>query len=226
MTIKNIIKNGVYENIVGGSGVSPIDIVVILGLALLFGLYVYFVYRQTSKVAFYSKDLNMTLAGMPIVVAAIMLAMQSNLLVSLGMVGALSIVRFRNAVKNPLDLLYLFWAISVGIICGVGLYLLVAILCVVMTVFVIVLSVLPATKANSLLVISADYACCDLDELRGAIKKWTTYRKEKSTLVKRNELELIVEIRCSKSRELIESLNTLEGVLQINYLSHDGVYRV
>ena len=119
----NAIKDAVYKGVGGGTGLTFTDIMLILLIALVLGIYIYAVYKLTSKSAFYSKDLNITLAGMVIIVAFIMIAMQSSLVVSLGMVGALSIVRFRNAIKNPMDLLYLFWAMSTGIICGVGLKL-------------------------------------------------------------------------------------------------------
>lgn len=130
MSIKDVIKSSVYESLGGGTNLSARSILLLLAIAALVGIYIFMVYKLSSKSAFYSRDLNVTLAGMPIIVAAIMIAMQSNLLVSLGMVGALSIVRFRNAVKNPMDLLYLFWSISAGIIVGVGLYLLSFALCI------------------------------------------------------------------------------------------------
>lgn len=153
MSVKDVIRNSVYESLGGGTNLSARGILFILMIACLIGLYIYFVYKMTSKAAFYSKDLNITIAGLPVIVAAIMIAMQSNLIVSLGMVGALSIVRFRNAVKNPLDLLYLFWTISVGIISGVGLSVLAIGLCIVMTTLLLVLEMLPNSKANSLLVL-------------------------------------------------------------------------
>ena len=118
MSVKDVIKKSVYESLAGGTGLSFKEVVIIFLMAFIIGLYVYMVYKLSSKAAFYSKDTGITIAGMPVVIAAIMVAMQSNLIVSLGMVGALSIVRFRNAVKNPLDILYLFWSISAGIICG------------------------------------------------------------------------------------------------------------
>ena len=128
MSVKDVIKRSVYESLGGGTNLSALNVVLIIGIACLVGLYIFYVYKLTTKSAFYSKDLNVTMAGLPLIIAAIMIAMQSNLLVSLGMVGALSIVRFRNAVKNPLDLLYLFWSVSAGIIVGVGLYVLAFIL--------------------------------------------------------------------------------------------------
>ena len=130
MSVKDVIKSSVYESLAGGTGLSFKEVVVVFFMAFLIGLYVYMAYKLSSKAAFYSRDTGITIAGMPVVIAAIMVAMQSNLIVSLGMVGALSIVRFRNAVKNPLDILYLFWSISAGIICGVGLTLLAVLLCI------------------------------------------------------------------------------------------------
>lgn len=105
MSVKDVIKNSVYQSLGGGAAMSVKTVFLILTAACLIGIYIFLVYKLSSRSAFYSKDLNITMAGMPVVVAAIMIAMQSNLLVSLGMVGALSIVRFRNALKNPLDLL-------------------------------------------------------------------------------------------------------------------------
>ena len=117
-------KNSVLEAIGAGKGLSAWTVVIILAMA-----------------------------GLPLIVAVIMIAMQSNLLVSLGMVGALSIVRFRNAVKNPIDLLYLFWSISVGIIVGIGLYLLGIVLSILMTLLLLVLNIVPNGKTPELLVL-------------------------------------------------------------------------
>ena len=88
----------------------------------LLALYIFAIYRLVTRKVFYSKNFNISLAVMSLITAAIILAMQSNLVISLGMVGALSIVRFRTAIKDPMDLAFLFWSISVGIICGAGLY--------------------------------------------------------------------------------------------------------
>ena len=153
MSVKDVIKNSVYESLGGGTTMSAKTVILILLIACLMGVYIFLVYKLSSKTAFYSKDLNLTIAGMPVIVAAIMIAMQSNLLVSLGMVGALSIVRFRNALKNPLDLLYLFWAISAGIITGVGLYVLALVLSFIMTLLLFLIDKIPSAKAPELLVL-------------------------------------------------------------------------
>lgn len=226
MSIKDVIKNSVYESLGGGTNLSAMNILLILAIACLIGLYIFAVYKLSSKSAFYSKDLNVTMAGMPLIIAAIMIAMQSNLLVSLGMVGALSIVRFRNAVKNPIDLLYLFWSISAGIIVGVGLYILALVLCIVMTILLIVLDMVPNSKAPDLLVLRAKSDQVDYAGLESLMKEYCKYHKEKSRCIKNGEAELIIEIKSSRKEELLQKLTANEHMTQVNCISHDGECRV
>ncbi|MBQ6995441.1 MAG: DUF4956 domain-containing protein [Lachnospiraceae bacterium] len=226
MSVKDVIKNSIYEQLGGGTGISAINIIMILLLACLIGVYIFFIYKLMSKAAFYSKDLNITLAGMPIIVAAIMLGMQSSLIVSLGMVGALSIVRFRNAVKNPLDLLYLFWSVSTGILCGVGLSMLVIILCIIMTIMLAVLGWLPNSKADSLLVIRTTNDMSEWQDIKNLIHKHSKYYKEKSRNITKVSAEIIIELRCTNEEELLNGLNKIESIQQLNLLSHDGEYRI
>lgn len=224
MSVKDVIKSSVYNKLGGGTGLQASDIILILCIACVVGVYMYVLYKSTSKNAFYSKDLAITLAGMPVIIAAIMIAMQSNLLVSLGMVGALSIVRFRTAVKNPLDLLYLFWSISAGIICGVGLYLLSIGLTVIMTILVIVLSKLPNARANSILVISSSKDV-DWGNVKKLISQNVQYSKEKSRCIKNQNTELIFEIRTTNEDALIDELRKAGDFSSISILSHDGELR-
>ncbi len=226
MSIKDVIKSSVYESLGGGTNLSAGNIILILGVACLLGLYIFAVYKLSSKSAFYSKDLNVTMAGMPLIIAAIMIAMQSNLLVSLGMVGALSIVRFRNAVKNPVDLLYLFWSISTGIIVGVGLYVLALVLCIVMTILLIVLDMIPNAKAPDLLVLRAKEEEMDYAGLEKLLKEYCRYHKEKSRCIKNGETEMIIEMRSSKKEELLRNLSADKHMTQVNCISHDGECRV
>lgn len=226
MSIKDIIKTSVYESLGGGTSLSMPNIILILFVSCLIGLYIYAIYKTTSKAAFYSKDLNITLAGMTVIVSAILVAMQSSLIVSLGMVGALSIVRFRNAVKNPLDLLYLFWSISAGIICGVGLYTLSILLCIIMTILLIALGLVPSSKAASILVIRGPSSEVDWNEINNSVKIHCKYYKEKSCSIKNNETELIIELSTSEKEILLSDLSKITQLHQINFLSHDGEYRI
>lgn len=226
MSVKDVIKNSVIDAIGGGGGLSTGTVVMILAAACLMGIYIYAVYKLSAKSAFYSKDLNITLAGLPLIVAAIMIAMQSNLLVSLGMVGALSIVRFRNAVKNPMDLLYLFWSISVGIIIGIGLYLLGVVLSILMTVLLLILDIVPNNKAPELLILRSADKKMDYDALYKEIKSSCGYYKEKARCVKNGEVELIIEVRMKNKEELLDKLNNMKELTQVNCLAHDGECRV
>lgn len=226
MSVKDVIKNNVYESFGGGTGLSAWSILIILAAACLIGCYIFMIYKFSSKAAFYSKDLNITLAGMTLITAGIMIAMQSNLLISLGMVGALSIVRFRNAVKNPMDLLYLFWAISAGIICGVGLYALAIMLCAAMTVLLLILEAIPFSKASSLLVIRGDSAHMDCEYIKDIVKKYSKYVKEKSRSIKNNETELIIEVKTAAPEKMLKELSEGNRMLRIHFLTHDGESRI
>lgn len=226
MSVKDVIKSSVYESLGGGTNLSAASIMLVIIIACLIGMYIFAVYKLTSKSAFYSKDLNVTMAGLPLIVAAIMIAMQSNLLVSLGMVGALSIVRFRNAVKNPLDLLYMFWSISAGIIVGVGLYILAFVLCIIMTILLLVLDMVPNAKAPDLLVLRGDAAGMDYEKLEGILKECCKNHKEKSRTIKNGEAELIIEVKLSKKQDLLQKLDDTKIFTQINCISHDGECRI
>lgn len=226
MSAKDVIKNSIYESLGGGTGLSFYKIFLIILLSCLMGVYIYTIYRTTSKAAFYSRDLNVTIAGLTVIVAAIMIAMQSNLIVSLGMVGALSIVRFRNAVKNPLDLLYLFWSISAGIICGVGLFSLSFVFCIVMTVLLMVLEKVPNSKASALLVLKSSSGEADWENINSIIGKNSKYWKEKSRSIKNGETEVIIELKTLKEEVLLKELTELKYLSQINFLSHDGEFRI
>lgn len=224
MSIKDIIKDSVYKTFAGSSGLSFWEVGWVLLAALLCGLFIYLIYRLFTKSTFYSKDMNITLAGTVVVVAAIMVAMQSSLVVALGMVGALSIVRFRTAVKSPLDLLYLFWSISIGIICGVRLYTLAAVLCIMMTVLIFILSRLPGSKAPVLAVIRVREQCSAQDIL-SILKKHSKRIKENSVVMKNNEREYIYEIFSPDRDMIIEQMSKLDGMVSVNILSHSGEMR-
>ena len=122
MSYKDIFKNS-FLNGYASSAIDTKTILIGLGITAVLGIFIFFIYRAITRKTFYNKTFNLSLPAMAIITAAIILTIQSNIVLSLGMVGALSIVRFRTAVKDPLDLVFLYWAISIGIICGAGLSL-------------------------------------------------------------------------------------------------------
>lgn len=226
MSTKDVIKNNILESLAGGTYLDAKTILGILFFAALIGVYVYLVYRFSAKKAFYSKDLNITMAGMPIIVAAIMIAMQANLLVSLGMVGALSIVRFRTAVKNPFDLLFLFWTISAGIICGVNLKALALVLCAVMTILILVLQTVPQMSAPSVLLIRGDMKKAEWEDIKACVQENTKTAKLQTEGFKSGQMELIYEVRVKADSGLISELQKFEHLQGVNLLTHDGEFRV
>ena len=185
----------------------------------LVGMYIYFIYKLFTKSAFYSKDFNITIAGV-----AIIIAMQSSLVVALGMVGALSIVRFRTAIKNLLDLLYLFWAISAGIICGVSLYALAAALCIIMTVLIFVLNRLPNSKAPTLAIIRMDKEC-QIDNVTSILKKNSKGMRENSAMAKNGEREIIYELISPDADKIVDQMDKIEGIVSVQILRHAGEMR-
>lgn len=154
MSIKDVIKKSVLEGFTQAD-ISTTRVLITLGITLLLAVYILFIYKMQCRSVFYSKEFNITAAATSIVTAAIVLAMQSNIVVSLGMVGALSIVRFRSAIKNPMDLLYLFWSVSVGIVCGAGLFEIAIISSVVITITIFLLDLMPVNKPPYLLIVSS-----------------------------------------------------------------------
>ena len=118
MTFNDIFKSSFLENV---TSVSVLDMVLTLLLAFLLGLFIYFVYKKTFSGVMYSAGFGVTLIALTMITALVILAVTSNVVLSLGMVGALSIVRFRTAIKEPLDIAFLFWSIAVGIVLAAGL---------------------------------------------------------------------------------------------------------
>lgn len=223
MSITDTIKKTVLEKF-QASDLTTTSIFVALGAAVLLGLFIYLVYRLTSKSSFYNRSFNKTLACLPVITTAIMLAMQSNLVISLGMVGALSIVRFRNAIKDSSDLTYLFWSISVGIVIGAGLFELAIISSLVMAVLVAVLDLLPATRAPYLLVVSGETEGLE-EQLLAVIKKYEIRGKMRSRNVTKRGTEWIFELRAKEGAALVQEIAGIEGIRSVNMLSHDGDVR-
>ena len=146
MNFKSIFKNSFLEAFAQNE-VSAGEVTVILLSTCVIALYIFLVYRMITRKTFYSKNFNISLAALSLITAIVILTVQSNIVLSLGMVGALSIVRFRTAIKDPMDLVFLFWAISVGIACGAGMLEIAVIGSLVLTALIFVLDRLPDRKS-------------------------------------------------------------------------------
>jgi len=225
MRFQDVIKESILDTFHSGN-LFISQIVISLGIACVFGAYLYLLYRITSRNDFYNRDFNKSLALLPMITAGILLAMQANLMVSLGMVGALSIVRFRTAIKNPMDLVFLFLSISVGIIIGTGVYKLAFFVIILFTAMVFLLDLFPTFRAPYLLVISAD----DISVEKPVLQLLKTYCRAQPRLRNRSismhGAELIWEIRTKRSGELVEQISKVEKITSVNLLAHDGELRV
>ena len=190
-------------------------------ITCLLAFYIFLVYRVLTRKTFYSKSFNISLAGIALITSGIILTIQSSIVVSLGMVGALSIVRFRTAVKDPMDLMFLFWSIAVGIICGVGMAEIAVILSLIMTAGIIVLNGLPVAKAPLILVINAS----DLDaeeRIMSVVKKYSAHASVKSRNMTRSTLDLIIELRPGEGSRLIREVLEVSSVASASLMAHDG----
>lgn len=187
----------------------------------LLACYIFLIYRLMTRKSFYSKAFNVSLAALSVITAAIILAMQSNLVISLGMVGALSIVRFRTAIKDPLDLVFLFWSISVGIICGAGLYEVALLTCLVVTVLILVLENIPASRAPMMLVVNLSDAEKEKQVLELA-GKYSRFYKVKSRNITARGMDMIVEVRVKEEAAFVKEVSALEAVETASLIAHDG----
>ena len=220
MTFNDIFKKSFLEGY-ASTEITTFTIVVALGIACLLALYIFFVYRVVTRKTFYSKNFNITLAGITVITAALILTMQSSVVLSLGMVGALSIVRFRTAGKDPMDLMFLFWSICVGIICGAGLAQVAVILSVVVTLGILILDRMPVAKAPMILVVNAS----DLDAeeaVAETLKKYTRFFSVKSRNMTASSLDLVVELRTEQGSALVRDIMKLHGITSASLLAHDG----
>lgn len=183
--------------------------------------YIFVVYRVLTKKTFYSKSFNITLAGIALITAGIILTIQSSIVVSLGMVGALSIVRFRTAIKDPIDLMFLFWSISIGIICGVGLAEIAIILCLLLTVGIVILNLLPVARAPMILVVNTTDFNSE-KQILDTVKKHAKHSTVKSRNITKSTLDLIIELRTATAGELVKELINIESVDNASIMTHDG----
>lgn len=217
--VKNIFLEGFNTDI------STTKIVVTLVVVMLIGVYIFFVYKYKSKSNFYSRDFNNVLAILPVVTAGIVLAMQSSIVISLGMVGALSIVRFRNAVKNSMDLLFLFWSISIGIICGAGMYEIGVLLSLCITILFFALDIFPIKNSSYLLVINAKDIRIE-EKIKKILDELAISYKIKSRSIYDKNIDLIIEVTSKNDLELVKKCSQLDLVLNVCLLSHDGEKRM
>ena len=218
MTFQDIFKSDFLENV---ASVSVLDMALTLVLGFGIGLFIFLVYKKTYQGVMYSASFGVTLVALTMITGMVILAVTSNVVLSLGMVGALSIVRFRTAIKNPMDLVFLFWAIAVGIICGAGLPGIALLITAAISVGIFVLELLPVAKAPLLLIVNASGASARSAILE-QVKANSTLFHVKSQTMEADRLDLIVEVRPRNDEALITAVTAIPQVQRCSLISHDG----
>lgn len=220
MGFKDIFKTSFLEGFTN-SQLGFKEVITVLLIASVLALYIFMVYRVVTRRTFYSKNFNISLAVLAVITAAIILTIQFSIIVSLGMVGALSIVRFRTAIKDPMDLVFLFWSISIGIICGAGLFGIAVIMSLIVTVGILILDRFPLVRPPMILVVHAGNTS-GMDEIMNIVNKYCRYSKIKTRTIANDNLNLVIEIRTDKGNELIQEIDHLEKIKSVSLLEHDG----
>lgn len=221
MTFNDIFKSSFLENI---TSVSILDMALALILAFGIGLFIFFVYKKAYQGVMYSSSFGTTLVALTMITTVVILAVTSNVVLSLGMVGALSIVRFRTAIKEPLDIAFLFWSIAVGIVLAAGMILL-AVIGSVMIGVILLVFVNKKTHYNPYIVV---LSCADsisekkaVNFLQGKVQKCVV----KSKTAEKGNIELNFEIRMKKDNtDFINELSEMNGIRSAVLVSYNGEY--
>jgi len=221
MTFRDVFKSSFLEKAVE---FSLLDVAIAMLISFAIGLFIFYVYKKTFTGVMYSASFGVSIMAMTLITTLIILAVTSNIILSLGMVGALSIVRFRTAVKEPLDIAYLFWAISAGIVVGAGLIPLAVIGTVFIGVILLVFVNRKSTDTPYIVVVNldndeAESRCMEI--IKGKTKK----NLIKAKTVTRNGIELTVEVRLiDMSAKLLNELLAVNGVNNACLVSYNGEY--
>ena len=221
MTFNDIFKSSFLENV---TSISLLDMGVALVLAFLLGLFIFMIYKKTFSGVMYSSSFGVTLVALTMITTLVILAVTSNVVLSLGMVGALSIVRFRTAIKEPLDIAFLFWSIAVGIVLAAGMIPLAVIGSVVIGLMLLVF----ANKKSHVNPYIVVLRCADHASETKAVeflKQQTLRCVVKSKTARKGEVELNLEIRLKDDQtDFVNTLAEMDGVYSAVLVSYNGDY--
>lgn len=225
MSIKDVIKKSVLESEMYNQAISLSTILTMtadLLLAFVMGLLIYVVYKKFYKGVVFSRNYAITLVGMTVLTSMVTLAISTNIVISLGMVGALSIVRYRTTIKEPLDLMYMFWAITTGITIGASMYILAGIAYAIMIALILCFSLRGAGGYQYMLVVhyagdeAGDNVIRALGKLRHTVR---------SKILRGENTELTVQVRCKNDNQsFVERIRSLEGVNDAALIEFNGEY--
>ena len=221
MTFSDIFKSSFLENV---TAVSLTDMALALALSFCLGLFIYFVYKKTYSGVMFSRTFGGSLVAMAMITTMVILAVTSNVVLSLGMVGALSIVRFRTAIKEPMDIAFLFWAIAAGIVLAAGFIPLAVIGSVVIGLILLVFANRKAHVNPYIVVLSCDDKAAE-DRALALLKEKTAKCVCKSKTARAGQVELNLEVRLpNDNTDFVNELAALAGVQSAVLVSYNGEY--
>ena len=221
MTFNDLFKSSFLENI---ASFSALDMVIAMGLSLALGVFIFIVYRKTYSGVMYSSGFGVSLLGLTLVTTLIILAVTSNIILSLGMVGALSIVRFRTAIKEPLDIVFLFWSIAAGIVLGAGLLPLAVLGSLFIGVILLVFVNKKSADTPYILILACENDRAE-DDLLARVAKSAKKYSVKSKTVTAEGMEFTLELRLADaSTRFVGELQAMPGVRSAALVSYNGDY--
>ena len=221
MTFSDVFKSSFLSNI---NAFSTVDVLLALGLSFVLGLFIFLIYKKTYQGVMYSDSFGVSLIAMSMITSLVIIAVTSNVVLSLGMVGALSIVRFRTAIKEPMDIAFLFWAIAVGIVLGAGLIPLAIIGSVIIGIIIVIFSTRKIGDTPYILVISCENKETE-NKAYGLIKTEARKCLLKSKSVNKSGIELTYEVRIKDDNtDFVNKLSACEGITNAVLVSYNGEY--
>jgi uncharacterized membrane protein YhiD involved in acid resistance len=218
MLFTSLLQTTSISDVLSSSGLAaqfktivPADLFLALGLGFVVGAVIAIVYRKTYRGVLYSPSFAITLIMLTLITTPVVMCIKSDIALSMGMVGALSIVRFRTAVKDPMDTAYMFWALTMGILLGAGLHLVALIVVLCIGVLMFVLSFVKFNTANSYLLV-IHYDEYSEQAIRTALSRSTKNFKLRSKTLTRAGAEMTYEVRLSDRQEIVTRMLDIEGV--------------
>jgi uncharacterized membrane protein YhiD involved in acid resistance len=209
MSFQDIFKDSFIE---AGTNLTALNIGITLLLAFLIGLFIFQVYKKTYQSVVYTKSFNMSLVMMTMITALVIMAVTSNVVLSLGMVGALSIVRFRAAIKDPMDIVFMFWAIASGIVTGAGFFILAIMGAIVIGVVLYIFNLNLKNETPYILLVNFSNESDETQVINNIKSKVAKYFV-KSKTVDSSQIELTIELRLKgEEMSFVNELRKIESV--------------
>lgn len=203
-----------------GTALQTTQILVVLVFAVILGIYEYIVYRLVSHKGFYNKSFNIALTILPLLLSTIVLTVQSNIAITLGTIGVLAIVRFRTAIKDPVDMIYLLWSVHTGITCGCQIYEVAILTSIAITILLVILNFMPFSKAPLIVVINVSSEN-DTKQLNDELLHIAKRVKIKSYNRSKNRVDYVLEVSGTNKKNIADKLNNLK-IDQYNIIEYDN----